>query len=157
MPTQTRAAAQSRRVPPKTEPPEPRAALLDNLEGIEDEDNILVIGQDGPDLMCALMRAGAAQVTHLRAHDRPEADSASLAIVPHVPSIDWLSNALPAIRRALHANGRLVLSLAAQPITADLLRRVLHLHGFTAVGSRRARGSQVLTAELPAFGLRRYA
>lgn len=157
MPMQTRVATQSRRMPPKSEPPEPKAALLENLEDIEDEDNILVIGQDGPDLMCALMRAGAAQVTHLRSLERPEADSASLAIVPHVPSIDWLSNALPAIRRALHANGRLVVSLAAQPITQNLLRRVLATHGFTAVRSRRARTGQVLTAELPAFGLRRYA
>jgi hypothetical protein len=157
MPMQTRAATQSRRMPPQTEPPEPKAALLETLEDIEYEDNILVIGQDGPDLMCALMRAGAVQVTHLRSLERPEADSASLAIVPHVPSIDWLSNALPAIRRALHANGRLVLSLAAQPITQNLLRRVLVLHGFTEVRTRRARTGQVLTAELSAFGLRRYA
>ncbi|HUN42373.1 MAG TPA: hypothetical protein VMU81_18940 [Acetobacteraceae bacterium] len=157
MPAQSRAGGQSRRLPPQTEPPEPKAALLENLAGIEDEDNILVIGQDGPDLMCALMRAGAAQVTHLRSLGRPEADSASLAIVPQVPSIDWLSKALPSIRRALHANGRLVLSFAAQPITKNLLRRVLAVHGFTAVRTRRARTGQILTAELPAFGMRRYA
>ena len=157
MPAETRAGAHARRMPPKTEPPEPKAALLDNLDDIEGEDNILVVGQDGPDLMCALMRAGAMQVTHLRAHDRPEADSASLAIIPHVPSIDWLSNALPSIRRALHANGRLMLSFAARPMTRNPLRSVLALHGFTTVRTRRARSGQVLLAELPAFGLRRYA
>lgn len=156
MPMQIRRAAATR-APLQAEPPERRAVLIDHLDAIEDEDNILVIGQDGPELMCALMRAGAARVTHLRLQDRPEADSASLAILPQVPSIDWLSNALPAIRRALHVNGRLVLSLAAQPITRNLLRRILALHGFTAIHANRTGGGQILTAELPAFGLRRTA
>jgi len=157
MHTRARPATASWRAPAPAEPPEPGAVLLDQLDGIEGEDHILVIGQDGPDLMCALMRAGATHVTHLRSHDWSEADSASLAIVSHVPSIDWLSNALPSIRRALHANGRIVLSLAARPITRNLLHRLLALHGFTAVNTRRIGGSQTLTAELPAFGLRRYA
>ena len=62
-----------------------------------------MLGNDGPDLMCALLRAGAPNVTDLRSFERPEADSASLVIVPNVPSLDWLANALPRrIRRALH-------------------------------------------------------
>src|ERR1700722_1200861 len=76
---------------------------------VEDEDHILVIGGQGPELMCALLRAGAANVTHLRAYERPEADSASLVIVPGVNSLDWLATVLPAIRRALTAQGRIVL------------------------------------------------
>lgn len=157
--THISAAAAPRRAPPTPplQPPEPGAGLLENLGAIEDEDHILVIGKDGPDLMCALLRAGATQVTHLRSHERPEAGSASLAIVPHIPSLDWLASALPSIRHALIANGRLVVSVATQSITHNTIRRMLALHGFTAIRARRAADRQVFSAELPAFGLRRCA
>jgi hypothetical protein len=157
--THIRAAVAPRRAPPAppSQPPEPEAGLLETLGAIEDEDHILVIGQDGPDLMCALLRAGATQVTHLRSHQRPEADSASLAIVPHALSLDWLASALPSLRRALIANGRLVVSVATQSITQNLVRRMLALHGFTAIRARSAADRLVFSAELPAFGLRRCA
>jgi Dihydrodipicolinate synthetase family len=107
--THARAAVAPRRAPPSLplQPPEPRAVLLEALGEIEDEEHILVLGRDGPELMCALLRAGAPQVTHLRSHERLEAGIASLVIVPHVPSVDWLEAALPPIRRTLLANGRL--------------------------------------------------
>jgi hypothetical protein len=59
--THVRAVAAPRRAPPSPplQPPEPAAALLDSLGAIEDEEHILVLGRDGPDLMCALLRAGA--------------------------------------------------------------------------------------------------
>src|SRR5215472_13316246 len=76
------------------QPREPWAALLDCLGSIESEASIIVIGKDGPDLMCALLRAGASQVTHLCSHERLESDSASLVIVPRLPSLDWLGGAL---------------------------------------------------------------
>ena len=117
----------------------------------------IVLGRDGPDLMCALLRAGAPQVTHLRSHERLEADSASLVIVPHVPSLDWLEVALPPIRRALFANGRLAVCVDPLPATQDRVRRMLTLHGFAAIRASRAAGRQVLSAEVPAFGLRRCA
>jgi hypothetical protein len=107
--------------------------------------------------MCALIRAGATEVTHLRSHERPEADSASLAIVPQVPSLDWLASALPPIRRALHTNGRLVVSIATQSITQHNIRRILALHGFDAIRARTAADRLVFSAEQPAFGLRRCA
>jgi hypothetical protein len=159
MVTHIRAAAAPRRAPPAPPPPppEPGAGLLENLGMIEDEDHILVIGKDGPDLMCALLRAGATQVTHLCPHERPEAGSASLVIVPRVASIEWLASALPAIRRALMANGRLVVSVAAEPAAHNPVRRMLALHGLTAIRTRSAAGRQVFSAELPTFGLRRCA
>ena len=81
------AAVAPRRAPPlPLQPPEPWAALLEALGEIEDENHILVLGRDGPDLMCALLRAGAPQVTHFRSYERLEADSTSLVIVPHVPA-----------------------------------------------------------------------
>jgi hypothetical protein len=154
-----RAAVAPRRAPPVPlpQPPEPGAGLLENLGAIEDEDHILVIGKDGPGLMCALLHAGASQVTHLRSHERPEAESATLAVVPDVPSLDWLASALPSIRRALIPNGRLVVSIAAQSIAQNVVRRMLAQHGFTAIRARNAADRLVLRAELPAFGLRRCA
>ena len=57
MQTHLRTAAAPRRAPPAPlhEPPEPGAGLLETLGAIEDEDHILVIGKDGPELMCALL------------------------------------------------------------------------------------------------------
>ncbi len=136
---------------------EPGAVLLQSLDSVEDESHILVIGKDGLNLMCALLRAGAAQVTHLCSHERPEADSASLAIVPNVPSVDWLASALPTIRRALHVNGRLVLSAAAYPTIQQSVRRILVLNGFSDIRVDSIGGKYVFHAELPAFGLHRCA
>src|ERR1700735_2736597 len=101
--THLRAAAVPRRALPShlPQPPEPGAALIESLGAVDDEDHILLLGEDGPDLMCALLRAGAPQVTHLRSPERLEADSASLVIVPHVPSLDWLEGALCSSRHAL--------------------------------------------------------
>jgi hypothetical protein len=99
--THARVAAAPRLAPPSLllQPPEPWGALLDSLGAIEDEGQIIVLGRDGPDLMCALLRAGAPQVTHLRSHERLEAESASLVIVPQVATLDWLEGALSPIRR----------------------------------------------------------
>ena len=107
--------------------------------------------------MCALLRAGAPQVTHLRSHDRLEADSASLVIVPHVPSLDWLESALSSIRRALFANGRLALCVDPLPTMQSRVRRLLSLHGFTAIRTHRVAGRLMLNAEVPAFDIRRHA
>lgn len=139
-------------------PSEPEDNPLQSLDAIEHEDHILVLGGCGPDLMCVLLRAGATRVTHLCSHERPEADSASLVIVPSVPSLDWLAGVLPSIRRALHANGRLVVALSGQQATTQpAVRRMLALHGFSAPRGRGMSGRQVVTAELATFGLRRCA
>jgi hypothetical protein len=157
--THVRAAVAPRRAPPSLppQPVEPDAALLDSLGAIDDEEHILVLGGNGPDLMCALLRAGAPQVTHLRPFERPESESASLVIVPRVPSLDWLAIRLPWIRRALVANGRLAIRIDALPAMVTQVRRMLALHGFAAILARDATGCQVLCAEVPAFGLRRCA
>jgi hypothetical protein len=157
--THVRAAAAFRRAPPSLplKPPEPGSSLLYSLGAVEHEDHILVLGGDGPDLMCALLRAGAAQVTHLRSFERPEAESASLVIVPDVPSIDWLASALPRIRRALMANGRVAICVDILPRLENAVRRILTLNGFTAIRAGRAAEHLVLRAEIPAFGIRRCA
>ena len=157
--THVRAARAPRHAPPTLplKPPEPGAVLLDRLGAVEDEDHILVLGGAGPDLMCALLRAGAAQVTHLRSFERPEADSVSLVIVPQVPSLDWLAIALPRIRRALMINGRVAICVDNLPTRQNAVRRMLSLHGFTAIRASDGAGRLVLRAEVPAFGIRRCA
>jgi hypothetical protein len=147
--------------PPPLQPPEPEAALLQSLGRFEVEDSILIIGKSGLDLMCALLRAGAAQVTHLCSHEHPDPNSTGLAIVPQAPSLDWLANTIPSLRRALHANGRLVACIAiqptVQPTAQHTLRRLLALHGFASVRVRTIRGGCLVQAELPSFGLRHVA
>jgi hypothetical protein len=157
--THARAAVAPRLAPPSLplQPPEPWGALLDSLSSIEDETSIIVLGRDGPDLMCALLRAGAPNVTHLCSHERLEGDSASLVIIPHFPSLDWLQAALPALRRALSTNGRIALCIDPLLSLQTQVRRVLTLNGFSAIRAARASGRLVLSAELPAFGLRRRA
>ena len=159
MPTPAHAAVAPRRAPPSfpLEPPEPWAALLDALGSIEDEKNVIVLGKDGLDLMCALLRAGAPQVTHLRSHERLEADSASMVIVPQTPSLDWLQGTLTAIRHALAANGRLIVCADRLSSTQTRIRRMLTLRGFSEIRVNRAADRLVISAEVPAFDLRRSA
>jgi hypothetical protein len=134
-------AAAPGRVPPNTtlKPPEPEVDPLGWVGAIDDEEHILVLGGYGSGLMCALLRAGAAHVTHLCSHERPEAGSASLVIVPNVPSLEGLASVLPSIRRALVADGRLIIRGDISNSTfwqfnflVDA-RRMLTLHGFTAI------------------------
>ena len=137
--------------------PDPWGALRDCLGPMEDEVHIVILGTPGPDAMCSLLRAGARQVTQLRTHERLEQGSASLVIVPRLISFDWLAGALAPIRRALMPNGRIAMSIDALPSTQRAVRGLLASHGLTAIRASRAAGRQVLTAELPAFGLRRCA
>jgi hypothetical protein len=139
------------RAPPSTSlhRSESGAIPIEAVGPITDEDNIVVLGGQGPELMCALLHAGAANVTHLRAHDRPEADSASLVIVPRVPSLDWLATALPSIRRALTANGRVMLNAGSQPNAQTQIRRMLTLHGLSAIRARNTPDGQIVSAERP--------
>jgi hypothetical protein len=155
--THAHTAAAPRRAPPSRplQPPELGGALIESLGAIEDEDNILLLGRDGPDLMRALLRAGAPNVIHLCSFGRLEADSTSLVIVPQVSSLEWLESALSRIRWALIANGRLAVCVDLLPTTQTRVRRILTLHGFTAIRVYPAAGCQVLSAEVPAFGLRR--
>jgi hypothetical protein len=157
--THARAAVAPRCAPPSQplQTPEPWAALLDSLGAIEDETSIIVLGRDGPDLMCALLRAGAPQVTHLCSPERLETHSASLVIVPHVASLDWLDGALSPIRRALLTNGRLAVCADALPATEQSVRRRLRLHGFTSIRASRVAGRLLIAAEVPTLHLRRSA
>ena len=139
------------------QPSEPSEALLNSFGPLEHEWHILVLGNGGLDLMCALLRAGAPRVTHLCSHERLETASASLVIVPRASSVEWLEAALPRIRHALIANGCLALFVDPLAETRNRVERTLGLHGFSAVRATREAGRLLLTAEVPDFGLRRCA
>ena len=145
--THARAATALRRVPPSVllEPPNLSATLLEALGEIEDEVHILVLGRGGSDLMCALLRAGAPRVTHFRSQKRLEADSASLVVVPDTCSVDWLESALLPIRRALCANGRLVVCVDPLPAAHKRVCRLLCRFGFVAIRAGRAAISRAWT------------
>ena len=110
--------------------------MLDSLGAVDDE-HVIVLGKDGPELMCALLRAGVLQVTHLGSHERLEADSASLVIVPRLASLECLASALPSIRRALGPNGRVAICADPLPSTQIRVRRFLTLHGFAGLRTSR--------------------
>ena len=73
MPSLAHAAAAHPRLRPGNvpQPTEPDAAPLERFDGITSEEHVLVPGGYGPELMCALIRAGATHVTHLRSGERP--------------------------------------------------------------------------------------
>jgi len=157
--THVRVADAPRRVPhpmPR-QPSEPASGLLNSLGPIQHEWHILVLGKGGLDLMCGLLQAGAPRVTHLCSHERLEAGSAGLVIVPQVSSLEWLETALPRIRRALITNGCLAVFVDPLPTTRNSVERMLKLHGLSTVRAKRVAGRLLLTAEVPDFGLRRCA
>jgi hypothetical protein len=136
------------------QPPEPAARLVDRLGAVANEDHIVILGGGDPELMCDLLRAGAPRVTHLCAHERPEAGSASLVIIPRVASLDWLASALPAVRRLLAADGRVVVFAGGSGAAQTQVRRMLTLHGFVPTRASQRTDPRVLSAEVPMFGIR---
>jgi len=136
------------------QPREPGARLVDRLGAVETEDHIVLLGGEGPELMCELLRAGAPRVTHLCAHERPDAASASLVVIPRVPSLDWLASALPAVRRLLADNARVVIYAGPSAGAQTQVWRILTLHGFVPTRASQRTDPRVLSAELPMFGLR---
>ena len=142
-------------LPSPTLPDRDATKLVEWLGDVSTE-HVVVFGR-GLDLICALLHAGAAEATLRCSHERLEPQMASLVIVPALSSTDWLAAALPHIRRTLVATGRLVLEIGppAGQQQENAIRRQLKLHGFCAVHVSRVDGHVVITAEVPAFDLRR--
>ena len=132
---------------------DPDPALL-NLLGEMDGEHVLLVGNNVLELMCALLRRGAGEVTLLRPTVRPEPRTVDLAIVAHVGSLDAAVTAIGHARRALNAAGRIVLGIGADPSgrLAQGLRRMLRLHGFSAIRPVPLADRTLFSAELPLFG-----
>jgi hypothetical protein len=171
-------AAHRARPQPPFQPPERGDGLLEQIADVENE-HILLLGHHGVDLMCALLRAGALEVTHLNSPERAEPESATIVIVPRMPSHDWLADALRSIGRILLPTGRLILcvSSAADVVTVNRVRRTLARHGYSKIHATKINSIKInstkidsgmmhtsqdescllISAELPAFGLRKVA
>ena len=143
-------------------PEEPPSARIAWRGVIAETDRILVLGGRGSDVMCALLRAGAGNVTHLRAHERAEAGGADVVIIPAVPSLDWLATALPSVRRALSGHrssgqGRIDVCAGEQPAIQRQVRRMLSLNGFHTAGAGIAVNGPAIFGALPASHILRAA
>jgi hypothetical protein len=139
-------------------PIDPARAMRAALRDVRDEE-VLVIGPHGLEVMCDMLRRGARSVTLLRMDKRPEAHSASLVVVPEAPSIEWLACVLGHARRALLPAGRLVLrvgTLAGRQLVAQITR-MLRIHGYTAIVARQSGDELALNAEMPGFGRQLHA
>ena len=151
--------AQRAAVRPRTTPPTPPAGVdpdtaLLQLAGEVRNEHALIIGPNALDLMCALIRRGAAEATLLRQGVRPERATADLTVATEVASLEQAISVLDHARRALTASGRLILRTAADP-TGRLAQRIaemLRLQGFSAVRARRAGDRTLVTGVLPWFG-----
>ena len=120
------------------------------LQGIGDPagDRVVIIGHDTLDLMCAVIRQGAAEVTLLRLRERPEAHEADLAILVGLCSAQEASCAIMQARRALAPTGRIVAGASSTQLTREIAA-TLRTQGFSAV---HVANDGVVTAELPFFG-----
>jgi len=133
--------------------PDPDSALL-RLAGEVRGEHALIIGGNDVDLMCALIRRGAAEVQLMRQGVRPERATIDLAVATDIANPDQVQSVMTHIRRALTASGRVILRTAADPTgrLARLVTQTLRLHGFSAVRARRAGDRSLVTATLPWFG-----
>jgi hypothetical protein len=129
--------------------PGPDAGLLDMIGDVAGE-RALILGRGALDLMCALIKCGAAGVTELCRDSRPERASADLVVVPDLATPVVLGHA----RRALGGAGRVVVRFRNDPSGRLVLgtSRDLRLHGFSTLRQRRFGVQTLVTAELPLFG-----
>jgi hypothetical protein len=137
--------------PAQPVPEPPHASALLAACGDVSDDRVLIVGPDGLDAMCALIRQGARQVTALRHADHPEATSADLVVAPHVDTAADAAWLLAHTRRALAPFGRVVLMLPTEK--ADrLARRVAQMlpdYALSLVRARRVGAWTLIAAERP--------
>ena len=134
------------------------AAFIEHVGDFADESVIVMSGLDAG-FAERLQRLGAARVVTLRSNERPEQHSTSLALVPHIPSLEWASATLGRLGDAMLATGRIVCCVGTQRSTRAVIcfGRMLKAHGFAAIDAAHVRGHLLLSAEVPMFGPRCHA
>lgn len=138
---------------PKATAISPAAALLQAAGEVRGE-HILIIGSGALDIMCALLRKGAAAATMLRQGVRPEQRTAELALATGIDTMDHAESAITHARRALTTGGRVILATAVDPTRrlALAVARTLHMQGFSGVRIRTIGDRAVVAGELALFG-----
>jgi len=141
---QTSAAATSQtRLPPETREDtllEPLWRLAGDLRNAR----VLIVAEQGLDLMCGLIRRGCPAATVLRAGDKPDANDYDVVLVPRVTALPSSDAVIRLARRSLAPNGRLI--AGARDVGA--LARRLRLNGFSALRSSHLPGLTLLRADL---------
>jgi len=136
------------------EPEDDPSTALISYAGNVAGDHVLILGHSAPAIMCTLIRHGCVSATELGQRDRPDSQTADLAIVPDVGALDNAALAIRHAKRALTTAGRIVLCTAAEP-SGRLVRGIsslLQQQGFSAIKWRRKGGKVMMSAALPGFG-----
>ena len=129
------------------------ADLVDSIGNVSDT-HALVIGEHTLELVCLLIQRGCIAAGTLRWHEKAESGAVDLVVVPDLPDLQLLNEALQQARRALLPNGRIVLHLAPErPSTvASLIFELLRRHGFCAAHATAQPSGSMIEAEVPFFG-----
>lgn len=107
----------------------------------------LIVGQHGLDLICGLIRHGCLAATVLRGGDKPDADDYDIVLIPRMTAPSSSDGVIRLARRALAANGRLIVGVQDARRSAALARR-LRLNGFSALHFTYLPGLVLLRADL---------
>jgi hypothetical protein len=131
----------------------PASALL-QLAGEVRGKRVVIFSSGALNIMCSMLRKGAATATLLRQGVRPERQTADLAIAIEIGSPDRIASAIDHARRALATSGRVILVTTGDPTRrlAQAATRTLRLHGFAAVRSQTVGDRALVTGELVGFG-----
>jgi hypothetical protein len=124
--------------------------ILEHLGDLTGTD-VVVIGAGAIDTMCALIRAGCATVTETTVTDRCHANSAEIAVVPHVAATDDALRAIGLAFRALLPGGRIVMCDPTGSVSGAITA-ALGAKGFSAVRVRITDHGHFVHAERPIFG-----
>lgn len=129
------------------------AALLALADPCRDS-RISLIGPHTLELLCILLRRGNTEVSAVRVSDWPRSGTADVAVIPDLREPDMLERAIAHARRALCPLGTVALHLPSDPADAPAqhARRLLLLHGFSAIRMRDFAGETLIRGELPLFG-----
>ena len=138
---------------PQAAPANPASALFQIVGEVRSK-RVLIIGSGALNIMCALLRRGAAAATLLRQGVRPEQHTADLAIAIEIGSEDRAVSAIAHARRALATSGRIILVTAIDPTRrlAEAAARTLRLNGFSAVRIRTIGDHALVAGEFAGFG-----
>jgi len=139
-------------VRPQADRPRPHfSSFLLDLADPAPDSRIVLLGADGLELACELIRFGASDVSIARIADMPHDTRADIAIIPHAPTARLIEQSIVVARRSLHPLGRLIMG----DVPTDLLgiaRAHLRLHGFRRLQSWTELDRLALRAELPLRG-----
>ncbi|HXY99280.1 MAG TPA: hypothetical protein VEI03_04725 [Stellaceae bacterium] len=116
----------------------------------------LILGRDGLEIMCSLLRRGVIEATAQRRSDGPTPRRVNLAVVSPLDHARQAPRLIAYARRALASGGWIIIRLAADRNLElnNATETALAVHGFSARRRRSARGCLLLYGEAPPLGLR---